>query len=155
MAQVIDPTKRHHPVPLQRRASDNPFLEPRARHRVDPWLSTRARPVTQPLNAFLFNSGYAIHKPLTGSAPPRRFLMLHPLEYVCDHQNPLADTPALASCQAPQLGRPRPAAKKYAGIAHPPNVVRLAISSTTSGDHRKPVFKAAVPSGVRNRERNG
>src|SRR6266481_487282 len=38
--------------------------------------------------------------------------MLHPLEHVRDHQNPLADTPALASCQAPQLGRPRFAAKK-------------------------------------------
>src|SRR5580693_800431 len=43
---------------------------------------------------------------------PRRFLMLHPLEHVRDHQSPLADTPALASCQAPQLGRPRFAAKK-------------------------------------------
>src|ERR1700740_802432 len=38
--------------------------------------------------------------------------MLHPLEHVGDHQNPLADPPALASCQAPQLGRPRFAAKK-------------------------------------------
>src|SRR5690348_9968800 len=38
--------------------------------------------------------------------------MLHPLEHVRDHQNPLADPPALASCQAPQLGRPRFAAKK-------------------------------------------
>src|SRR5882762_1802510 len=38
--------------------------------------------------------------------------MLHPLEHVRDHQSPLADTPALASCQAPQLGRPRFAAKK-------------------------------------------
>src|ERR1700730_1552105 len=38
--------------------------------------------------------------------------MLHPLAHVRDHQNPLADTPALASCQAPQLGRPRFAAKK-------------------------------------------
>ena len=50
----VDPTKRHHPVPLQRGASDNPFLEPRARHGVDPGLSTRARPVTQSLNAVLF-----------------------------------------------------------------------------------------------------
>src|ERR1700757_4588417 len=38
--------------------------------------------------------------------------MLHPLEHICDHQNPLADTPALASCQPPQLGRPRFAAKE-------------------------------------------
>src|SRR6266516_3769778 len=38
--------------------------------------------------------------------------MLHPLEHVRDHQNPLADPPALASRQAPQLGRPRFAAKK-------------------------------------------
>src|SRR5260370_11261590 len=40
-------------------------------------------------------------------AQPRQrrcFLMLHPLEHVRDHQSPLADTPALASCQAPQLG---------------------------------------------------
>src|SRR5712691_9001801 len=38
--------------------------------------------------------------------------MLHPLEHVRDHQNPLADTTALASCQTPQLGRPRFAAKE-------------------------------------------
>src|ERR1700682_6060527 len=38
--------------------------------------------------------------------------MLYPLGHVRHHQNPLADTPALASCQAPQLGRPRFAAKK-------------------------------------------
>ena len=41
-------------MPLQLGAGDNPFLEPRARHRVDPWLPTRARPVTQSLNAVLF-----------------------------------------------------------------------------------------------------
>jgi hypothetical protein len=41
----IDPTKRHHPIPRQLGASDDPFLEPRARHGIDPWLSTRARPV--------------------------------------------------------------------------------------------------------------
>src|ERR1700719_4835144 len=38
--------------------------------------------------------------------------MLHPLEQVRDHQNPLEDTPALVPCQAPQLRRPRLAAKK-------------------------------------------
>src|SRR3989442_11129314 len=38
--------------------------------------------------------------------------MLHPLEHVCDQQNPLADTPTLASCHAPQLRRPRLAAKE-------------------------------------------
>jgi hypothetical protein len=38
--------------------------------------------------------------------------MLHPLEHVRDHQNPLADPPALASRQAPQLCRPRFAAKE-------------------------------------------
>src|SRR6059036_2098778 len=38
--------------------------------------------------------------------------MLHPLEQVRDHQNPLADTPALAACQAAQLCRPRCAAKE-------------------------------------------
>src|SRR5712664_673448 len=50
----VDRAKRHYPVPLQLGASDNPLLEPRARHGVHPWLSTRARPVTQSLNAFLF-----------------------------------------------------------------------------------------------------
>jgi hypothetical protein len=50
----VDSTKRHHPVPLQRGASDQAFLEPRARHGVDPGLSTLTRPVTQSLNAFLF-----------------------------------------------------------------------------------------------------
>src|SRR6516165_4395142 len=38
--------------------------------------------------------------------------MLHPFEHVRDHQNPLTDAPALASRQAPQLGRPRFAAKE-------------------------------------------
>src|SRR6266851_3123926 len=50
----VDPTKRHHPVPLQRGASNHAFLEPRARHGVYPWLPTLTRPVTQSLNAFLF-----------------------------------------------------------------------------------------------------
>jgi hypothetical protein len=64
----VDLAKRHHPVPRQLGASDNPFLEPRARHGVDPGLSTRgcrpgavdpwpstwARPITQSLNAVLF-----------------------------------------------------------------------------------------------------
>jgi Binding-protein-dependent transport system inner membrane component len=47
----VDRTKRHYPVPLRLGASDNPFLEPRARHCVHPWLSTRARSVTQSLNS--------------------------------------------------------------------------------------------------------
>src|SRR5207237_7530683 len=38
--------------------------------------------------------------------------MLHPLEQVRDHQNPLAHPPALASRQAPQLCRPQFAAKE-------------------------------------------
>src|SRR2546421_1885522 len=55
--------------------------------------------------------------PLVGRRPaqpsqPRRFLVVHPLEHVGDHQNPLAHTPAFPSCQAPQLRRPRVAAKK-------------------------------------------
>src|ERR1700731_275258 len=33
--------------------------------------------------------------------------MLHPLEHIRDHQNPLADTPALAPCPAPQLRPPQ------------------------------------------------
>src|SRR6516165_11656899 len=50
----VDAAKRHHSIPLQRRASDNPFLEPRARCGVYPWLSPRPRPVTQSLNTILF-----------------------------------------------------------------------------------------------------
>src|SRR6267143_1957499 len=50
----IDRAKRHYPIPLQLGAGDNPFLEPRACHRVHPGLSTRARPVTQSLNAVFF-----------------------------------------------------------------------------------------------------
>jgi hypothetical protein len=50
----IDRTKRHYPVPLQLGTGDNPLLEARARHGVHPWLATRARPVAQSLNAFLF-----------------------------------------------------------------------------------------------------
>src|SRR5260370_42456223 len=34
--------------------------------------------------------------------------------------------------------------KKYAGIVHPPNMVRLPNHSTISGDDRKPVLEAAV-----------
>src|ERR1700680_4894672 len=50
----VDRAKSHYPVPLQLGAGDNPFLEPRACHGVHPWLPTRARPVTQSLNALLF-----------------------------------------------------------------------------------------------------
>src|ERR1700730_16662988 len=66
--------------------------------------------------------------------------MLHPLEHVRDHQTPLADTPALAPCQAPQLGRPRFAAKEVCRHPPSPQMVRLSINSTTSGGHRKPVL---------------
>src|SRR5271155_2959756 len=80
---------------------------------VDPGLSTRARPVTQSLEAILF----VAVMPLVGRRPaqpsqPRPFLVLHPLEHVRDQQNPLAHTPALPSRQAPQLRRPRFAAKE-------------------------------------------
>src|ERR1700720_1414511 len=109
----VDPAKRHHPVPLQLGAGDNPLLEPRARHRVDPGLPTRARPVTQSLNALLLIAvmPFVSRRPAQPSRP-RRFLMLHPLEHVRDHQNPLAHTSPLAACQAPQLRRSRFAAKK-------------------------------------------
>src|SRR6266403_5375462 len=35
--------------------------------------------------------------------------------------------------------------KKYAGIAYPPNMVRLPNNSTTSGDPRKPVLAGRDP----------
>src|SRR5437763_12632677 len=47
--------------------------------------------------------------------------MLHPLEHVGDHQNPLAHTPALTACQTPQLYRPRFAAKKVSRHLSSPN----------------------------------
>jgi MFS family permease len=46
------------------------------------------------------------------------------------------------SCRAKRRSSAAPGSlrKKYAGILHPPNMVRLPINSTTSGDHRKPVL---------------
>src|ERR1700730_13502579 len=81
----VDRAKRHHPVSLQFGASDNPLLEPRACHGVYPWLTTRARPVAQPLNAVLFIAVM----PLVSRRPaqptqPRRFFMPHPFEQVRD-----------------------------------------------------------------------
>src|ERR1700730_16298643 len=52
---------------------------------------------------------------------------------------PLSRRAKRRSSAAP--GSPR---KKYAGILHPPNMVRLLINSTTSGDHRKPVLIICV-----------
>src|SRR5437899_3854630 len=109
----IDPTKCHHPVPFEFGAGDNPLLEPRRRRLVHSRRPTRARSVTQPLNAVLF----VAVMPLVSRRPaqpsqPRRFLMLHPLKHIRDHQNPLADPAAFAPCQAPQLCRSRFAAKK-------------------------------------------
>src|SRR4051812_27596815 len=76
------------PLPLQLGAGDNPFLKPPARHRIDPWLSSRPRPVTQPLNAVLFIPvmPFVSRRPAQPSQPCR-FLMLHPLEHVRDHQS--------------------------------------------------------------------
>src|SRR4029077_10340902 len=76
----VDATKPRHPTPLQRGASGNAFLEPRARYRVHPWLSTRVRPVTQSLNAVLFIAVMPfVSRCPAQSSEPRRFLMLHPL----------------------------------------------------------------------------
>src|ERR1700736_408375 len=112
---------------------------------LTPWLPTRARPVTQSGNAVLFIAVMPfISRRPAQPRQPRRFLVLHPLEQVRDHQNPLADTPALASCQTRRSSAaPDSLRKKYAGIVHPPNMVCLPINSTTSGDHRKPVLYRA------------
>src|SRR5207253_8891296 len=109
----VDPANRRRPVPLEFGAGDNPLLEPRRRRLIHARRPTRARSVTQPLNAVLF----VAVMPLVSRRPaqpsqPRRFLMLHPLEHVGDQQNPLADPATLATRQAPQLGRPRLVAKK-------------------------------------------
>src|SRR6516162_6133866 len=49
------------------------------------------------------------------------------------------------SCRAKRRSSAAPGSlrKKYAGILHPPNIVRLPINSTTSGGHRKPVLDPA------------
>src|SRR4029077_7504620 len=101
------------PHPAAARAGGNPFLEPRARHRVHPWLSTRARPVTQSLNAVLFIAVMPfVSRRSAQPSQPRGFLMLHPLQHVRDHRISLVDTPALAAPKAPQLGLPRFVAKE-------------------------------------------
>src|SRR4029077_12089512 len=73
-------------------AGDNPLLEPRARHRVDPGLPTRARPVTQSLNAILLIAvmPFVSRRPAQPSRP-RRFLMLHPLR-ACSRSSEPAGT---------------------------------------------------------------
>src|SRR5207248_10012538 len=68
--------------------------------------------------------------------------MLHPLKQVRDHQNPLADPPALEAPKRRSSAAPGSLRKKYAGIVHPLNMVRLPSHSTISGDHRKPVSVA-------------
>src|SRR5438270_823368 len=50
----IDRTKRDYPIPLQLGAGDNPSLNRALVTASNPWLATRARPVAQSLNAFLF-----------------------------------------------------------------------------------------------------
>ena len=105
----VDRTKRHYPIPLQLGAGDNPLLEQRACHGVHPWLSTRARPVTQSLNAFLFVSGYAIRKPLTGSAQPAAPL-------------PHAPSPRAGSRSSEPAGRPARSRLVSSAAAPPPPV---------------------------------
>src|SRR6267143_97125 len=56
---------------------------------------------------------------------------------------PLSRRAKRRSSAAP--GSPR---KKYAGILHPPNMVRLLINSTTSGDRRKPVLYPGTGGGL-------
>src|SRR5712672_256576 len=159
----IDRTKRHHPVPLQRGAGDNPFLEPRARHGVDPWLSTRARPVTQSLKAVLFIAVV----PLVSRRPaqpsqPRRFLMLHPFE-ACSLSSEPAGTPArsrvvpsaaapppqvrcersrLAS-SIPQTWYPRLITLPYLGIAGSPYYSSAYPRGARSG-HSPPLVNAPI-----------
>src|SRR5580704_9944119 len=51
------------------------------------------------------------------------------------------------SCRARRRSSAAPGSlrKKYAGIAYPPNMVRLPNHSTTSGNPRKPVLAAKAP----------
>ena len=72
-----------------------------------------APPDAKKVRAFkIYRWNRMMAKPQSSARQPRCFLMLHPLEQVGDHQNPLAHTPALTAGQAPQLRRPRFAAKE-------------------------------------------
>ena len=70
-------TRLPHPAAARRRRQS--VLEPRARHGVHPWLATRARPVAQSLNAFLFiavmeSDGTEVFQPLHGERELMRAL---------------------------------------------------------------------------------
>src|SRR5277367_3326812 len=112
----VDPAKRHHPVPRQLGASDNPVLEPRTRRGVDPWLSTRgcrpgavdpgaaghAIPRGHPLR-----SGYATRRPPTGSTQPAAPLPRAPSPRACSRSAEPAGTHA-RSPVAPSAAAPPP-----------------------------------------------
>src|SRR4029450_4801874 len=59
------------------------------------------------------------------------------------HTRPLSHRARRRSSAAPGSLR-----KKYAGIVHPPNMVRLPSHSTISGDHRKSVLDLPVVGGT-------
>src|ERR1700720_1188050 len=103
----VNPTKRHHPVPLQLGAGDNPLLEPRARHRVDPGLPTRARPVTQSLNAILLIAvmPFVSRRP----AQPSRARLPHaPSPPACSRSSQPAGTHARSRGAPSAAARPPP-----------------------------------------------
>src|SRR5271169_4115216 len=112
----VDPTKRHHPVPRQLGASDNPFLEPRTRRGVDPWLSTpgcRPLAVDQGAAGHVIPQGhpprsdYATRRPPTGSAQPAAPPPRAPSPRACSRSSEPAGTHA-RSPVGPSVAAPPP-----------------------------------------------
>ena len=74
------------------------------------------------------------------------------LEHVRDHQNPLAHTPALALCQAPQLCRPRlvtgranPSGSDQGGEDRTARPDEAACSNWQASARREAAEKLAIP----------
>ncbi len=112
------PHETPHPVRSARRRRQS-VLEPRARHGVDrgcrPGRGRSRNPQCRPLH-----SGYAIRKPLTGSAQPAAPLPHAPsLEHVRDHQNRWQTRPLSRRAKRRSSAAPGSLRKKYAGIVHP------------------------------------
>ena len=92
----VDPAKRHHPIPRQVGAGNDPLLQTHRRRPIHKRLPARTRPVPQSLDPFfLITVMPLIGRGSAEPAKPPRFLRFHPLEEVGDHQNPLTHPPAL------------------------------------------------------------
>lgn len=94
-----------------------------------------APPDAKKVRAFkIYRWNRMMAKPQSSARQPRCFLMLHPLEQVGDHQNPLAHTPR--SHRGPSAAAPPPPVRcerNRPASSIPQKMVCVANSSTTSG----------------------